>query len=619
MCPADPLPAVPVMRGPLFEPRADPALPPGFLHGMRHPAVVLPLIVREIEGAAERIADLESQLGTRIPEVKLPPFRPAPRCPAGDMVQRLLYWIARLQAEANWSLAEAPHARATGVGVNVFVPSLPMGQGAAAMATLWVIRAFSSAAAGAKVAWGGLAKVRSDLASHAGKASNMPRLLRAANQLGMPWDRLTDKVFTFGQGARMRWLDSTFTDETPYLSTGLARRKQDCANLLRRAGLPAPVHRLVHDEDEAVRAAQQIGYPVVVKPADRDGGIAVAADLRGEAEVREAFGKARAKSANILVERHFEGRDFRLTVFHGRLFWATERIPAGVTGDGVQNVEALVAQVNADPDRGSSALATLKKIQLDAETDALLARQGLARSSVPDAGRFVRLRRASNVALGGLPVAVTSDVHPDNAALAVRAAHLLRLDMAGIDLLIPDIRRSWLETGALICEVNAQPALGQLTAAHLYVPILRELVPGNGRIPIAVVVGAADPDALGRAVAGKLAAHACNVVWAGPTGAGLLSERLGVQPLAAYEAGLVVLAERRADAAVVFIDAADPLSKGLAFDRFDVLATAVPTEPDLRLAILVQACRDGVKAPAADAGWIAAQLLAARAKHEAAV
>jgi mRNA-degrading endonuclease HigB of HigAB toxin-antitoxin module len=50
----------------------------------------------------------------------------------------------------------------------------------------------------------------------------------------------------------------------------------------------------------------------VVKPADLDAGIAVSADLRTPAEVRQAFDAVKVYSDRVLVEKHVAGRDYRL-------------------------------------------------------------------------------------------------------------------------------------------------------------------------------------------------------------------------------------------------------------------------------------------------------------------
>jgi cyanophycin synthetase len=115
----------------------------------------------------------------------------------------------------------------------------------------------------------------------------------------------------------------------------------------------------------------------------------------------------------------------------------------------------------------------------------MLAQQGLTVRSIPSAGRRVRLRRRDNVNAGGSNEQVALEaIHPDNEVLALRAARILRLDIAGIDFITEDITKSWMEVGGGICEVNAQPQIGISDAPDLYHRILREAMPRLGRVPM---------------------------------------------------------------------------------------------------------------------------------------
>ncbi|MES2784947.1 MAG: cyanophycin synthetase [Pseudomonadota bacterium] len=316
--------------------------------------------------------------------------------------------------------------------------------------------------------------------------NTMP-LLATAHARDIPWERVTGNVYRLGQGACSRWFDSSITDRTPAIGVGLAKNKQATASVLRHQLLPVPRHILVSSEVEALAAAKKIGFPVVVKPANLDRGIGVASGLRDDRTVSKAFHAAFAHSRAILVEKHFEGRDYRVHVFEGEVYKVRHRIPGGVTGDGVSTIEHLLALLNADPARGvRGSNANKVIIDLDEEALDLLVQQGLEPSSVPQAGRIVQLRRIANVSVGGVSHPVSMDqVHPDNVALAIRAVGALKLDLAAVDLLIPDISRSWLEVGAAICEVNAQPQFGPDAPEWIF----GKIFPGNGRIPIAVVIG----------------------------------------------------------------------------------------------------------------------------------
>jgi acetyl-CoA synthetase (ADP-forming) len=82
--------------------------------------------------------------------------------------------------------------------------------------------------------------------------------------------------------------------------------------LLAKAGIPVPPEHLVEDAESAVRAAEELGYPVVLKLCGR--GIAhkterdlVRLDLTGEAPVREA-------AQDLLGRRGPDEKDARLLV-----------------------------------------------------------------------------------------------------------------------------------------------------------------------------------------------------------------------------------------------------------------------------------------------------------------
>lgn len=429
------------------------------------------------------------------------------------------------------------------------------------------------------------------------RAPNTTELIGAAIALGMPVLELPGGLVQYGLGRRSAWLDSSLTQATSHIAATAARDKMQTAALLHAAGVPVPEHRRVGDADEAVAAARALGGAVVVKPADLDGGLGVAAGLTRPEQVAAAFAAARGLSARILVERHVEGRDYRLTVIDGRTAWAIERRPAGVTGDGRLDVRGLVAALNADPRRGRGPGDALKPVDLDEEALELLRDAGLSPADVPAAGRFVRLRRAANVASGGMPVAVNGQVHPDNARLAERAAAALRLDVAGVDLLCPDIARSWREGGACVCEVNAQPFLGRVTARALYPALLRRRVPGDGRVPTVVLAGRL-PAGLGGAVAAALRAAGFATGRVEGGAATLDDEGLHPGPLGPHAAGRVLALDARCAAMVLVLDDADMLRTGLPFARVDVLVLgALPAhEGAAMLAMLLPAC-DGEVVP----------------------
>ncbi|MEB3223463.1 MAG: acetate--CoA ligase family protein [Candidatus Sericytochromatia bacterium] len=578
---------------------AAPGVTPGVLPGMRDRACVQPLVWVRPAPEASTLEALDVAL-TRVLRDSRGFTAPEALSRARHAIAWAFHWTDGLLALAGLPLADACRlhdtAGETGAPFIVLLPVHADAWEASTAAFHWVRRLLNAGATqGAiKPLLAELPDLLQRLRAAGPRGANTTPFLRAARELRLPVSHLAGGVFQFGLGARARTMRSSCTDVTPSIGAELARNKLLAGTVLRQAGIPVPPHAAADTPEAAERIARALGFPVVVKPGNLDGGVGVAPGLQTAEAVRAAFEAARELSPVVIVERHVDGRDHRLTVFQGEVIWAIERIPGGVTGDGRQSVGQLLEELNAEPRRNRGPQGGLQRLELDAEARAMLSEAGLTLDSVPANGRFVRLRRAANIALGGTPVAVHDVVHPDNRLLAVRAAAALGLDLAGVDLLIPDISRSWHDTGAAVCEVNAQPNLGTASTQHLHPLLLRRLVPGDGRIPTALVVGAPPDARLPAALAGALAARGVMV--------GCRDDR-GVQVGQARVAGpmgdvcaeaRVLMQDRKVQAAVIAIDAPEVLHMGLPFDRYDMLIVAGsafragPGGPEARLRALVE-------------------------------
>ena len=320
------------------------------------------------------------------------------------------------------------------------------------------------------------------------------RFIQAGVARNMPVDVLPSFV-QLGWGINTERFDMSFTKYTGWIATVLAKNKIKTSRTLAGEFIPVPAFFIVAAADQAEEAADQLGWPVVIKPSNQDQGLGVVAGIRDRETLRRAFEAAASLSpGNVIVEKHIDGDDHRLLVVRGRMLSAARRSAAAVVGDGTCSITQLVELVNADPRRGTGNFSQLKKIVLDDAALECLAEQGLNVDSVPAVGRSVWLRRIANVSAGGTAADVTAVVHPDNRALAERAARVVGLDIAGIDFLCPDISRSWREVGGAICEVNAQPSQGVHWLAEpgrdLEGEILDILFDGrSSRIPTAAITG----------------------------------------------------------------------------------------------------------------------------------
>ncbi len=402
-----------------------------------------------------------------------------------------------------------------------------------------------------------------------------------AERRGIPSFRLDNlSLLQLGHGVHQRRIKATIPSSMCAIAVDLASDKGLTKNLLRGAGVPVPRSEIARSADDAVAAAQRIGFPVVVKPLDGNHGRGVSLDLHDETQIREAFGRARAQArrGSVLVEQQLWGHDYRLLVIGGRVVAAAKRVPAHVVGDGVATVTQLVDHANADPRRGEGHEAVLTRLHLDQRAEQLLTRQQLNADAVPAEGQVVVLADTANLSTGGIAIDCTDDIHPDNATLAVEAALVVGLDVAGVDFVTSDIRTPVAELGGAVIEVNAGPGLRMhLAPSHgtprdVAGPLLDLLFPPSApsRIPIVAVTGSNGKTTTVRMIS-HILRQTGRTVGTTTTDGVYVDDRLILKADASGpKSARMVLQHPRVELAVLETARGGILREGLGYDRNDV-------------------------------------------------
>ncbi|MBT8114693.1 MAG: acetate--CoA ligase family protein, partial [Arenicella sp.] len=325
-------------------------------------------------------------------------------------------------------------------------------------------------------------------------------LVNAAEERDIPWLRLNEySLVQFGHGKYQQRIQATITSETKHISVEISCDKEDTHNLLNDLGLPVPQQMMVYSERQALRAANRIGYPVVVKPLNANHGRGVSINLTSDDEVSTAFVEAQkfGTGKSVLVESYLTGYDHRMLVVNDELVAVAKRVPGHVVGDGKSTIAELVEFVNQDPRRGIGHEKVLTKLELDKQAKRLLSEAGFDEDTVLPDGEIFFLRSTANLSTGGTAIDVTDIVHPDNRDMAIRAIKAIGLDIGGVDFLTDDISMSYKEIGGGICECNAAPGFRMHVAPSEGEPrdvagrVMDMLFPSgsNAKIPVAGITG----------------------------------------------------------------------------------------------------------------------------------
>lgn len=287
----------------------------------------------------------------------------------------------------------------------------------------------------------------------------------AALDRGIPVTRIgKGSIIQLGYGKYHKKIEGTLTDNTSCISVDMACDKTVTKELLEQAGIPVPKGGVCRTIKEAIQTAEEIGYPVVLKPVNGNQGKGVSLNIQCPEEIPEAFRIAAAFSENILVEEYINGNDYRILVVGNQVSAVSLRIPANVIGDGRHTIAQLVELKNKDERRGEDHERPLTKIKLDEISMAILKKQRYLPDSIPKKGIRVYLKMSGNLSTGGEAVDYTDRIHPDNQQIAIRAAKIIGLDIAGIDIKCKNIDKPLTLGQGAVIEVNASPGIRM----HLY-------------------------------------------------------------------------------------------------------------------------------------------------------
>ena len=395
-------------------------------------------------------------------------------------------------------------------------------------------------------------------------ATSKERRIPAIRMLG------AGNLVQLGYGVRSRRIWTAETDRTSAIAETISRDRDLARTLLQSCGVPIPEGCLVEDASEAWDAAEDIGVPVVVKPADGDHGRSVFTNLMTREEIESACATIVAEGGGALIESYVRGSEYRLLIVGGKLIAAARGEKLTVVGDGKSTVAELIdTQINTSPEYA------LERVSLKDHPQALqeVAHQGFAPDSVPPMGREVVIIRTGNHTRD-----ITDLVHPRVAATASLAARIVGLDVAGVDLVCEDISQPLEAQGGAIIGVSAGPSLlmhikpAEGEARPVGKAIVDHLFPNgdDGRIPLVGVTGSYGKTTVSRILArlltlsGKHTGLAC--------GDGIYLDRRQSEKgdCANWKSANRILMNRAIEAAVFENGSDTILSEGLAYDRCQV-------------------------------------------------
>lgn len=102
------------------------------------------------------------------------------------------------------------------------------------------------------------------------------------------------------------------------LASALAMDKLRTKQVWHSLGLPTPRHATLSDADDCQRVADELGFPLMVKPSQEGSSIGMA-KVHNLQELRQAWENARTYDDRVLVEQYVSGPEFTVAMLDGEI------------------------------------------------------------------------------------------------------------------------------------------------------------------------------------------------------------------------------------------------------------------------------------------------------------
>ena len=404
-------------------------------------------------------------------------------------------------------------------------------------------------------------------------------LVEEAVNRGIPYIRLNDQsLVQLGYGVHQKRIQATTTGNTSMIAVDIAANKHATKTLLGDMGVPVPKGYRIRNEDDLEETVNAVGYPVVIKPLDGNHGKGATVGIKSIEDARVAWDKAKEYSRWIIVEKELKGSDFRALVVNNRLIAVAERVPAHIIGDGEHTVQELIDLTNSDPRRGYGHEKVLTQVQIDNQTMRCIQNAGCELSTVLPEGQRLVLKTTANISTGGTAIDVTDQVHPENVFLFERIARIIGLDVAGIDVIAPNVSEPLRENGGGIIEVNAAPgfrmhlAPSEGIARNVAEHVIDMLFPPGtpSRIPIISITGTNGKTTTTRLIAHIFRNSGHTVGFTTTDGTYIGNEQIAQGDNTGPVSAQLVLKDPTVDVAVLETARGGIIRSGLGFDCCDI-------------------------------------------------
>lgn len=280
--------------------------------------------------------------------------------------------------------------------------------------------------------------------------------VEAALKLGVPCFRYKNSpLIIFEKNGRSVFLTKEAFSTTNSFAVSLARNKFLTHEVLRSLGIKTPKSILISEEKNLAAAASQFSLSdVVLKPNESSRGFLVRMGAKNHQELVRHFRKIKQMRDEAILEKRVRGGSYRALVINHKVISVVFQKRATIIGTGTKTALELIRELNKK--RLASGKPFPQAIRINQDLKDAVRSQNFTLDDILPLNKKLTLSKTSNLSRGSQAHDVTDKCPPETKEILGKITKHFNLDIAGIDIISPNISSSIKETGVIL-EINARP------------------------------------------------------------------------------------------------------------------------------------------------------------------
>jgi cyanophycin synthetase len=404
-------------------------------------------------------------------------------------------------------------------------------------------------------------------------------IIDEAHQRNIPVIQLDSfRLIQLGTGKYKKRIKGSITSETTWLSGENSRDPYLNLLMLANAGITVPRAIKTENLDDALLFWKRLRKPVTIKASLNNNHTCIFPAINNSGILEDAFTLCKNQSNEVIVNEQIPGLAYRLLVINHKFVAAALLQSPELIGNGKDNIAVLIQKLNEEQKRKNLPDSSLKPLQPDDIMLELLSFYGYSLDDIPEEGIRVPLDHNTYKAGIALSTDVTGIVHPVNRYMAERAAEVINLPVAGVDIICPDISKPIEENQGAVVNVEMDPDLQMHMnpwkgrPRDIAAPFLESVFPEKAptRIPVFSVTGSAGKSVCTYLINFMLEKEGYKTGLANSDGIFIDGRRIIREDMANYDAAQLILKDSGVDCAVFETPAESIMNQGLGYDFADV-------------------------------------------------